>query len=68
MRTEQHGIAAIDDESTNARRDPDAAMEAMSDGQASFCDFAHAFRKSLVREPGAGNPHARFDERGQETG
>ena len=24
-------------------------------------------RHDLVREPGAGNPHARFDERGEET-
>ncbi len=28
---------------------------------------AHALRRSLVREPDAGNPHVRFDERGQET-
>ena len=30
----------------------------------------HAFRgrtHDLVREPGAGKPHARFDERGEET-
>ena len=31
------------------------------------CDFAHALRKNLVREPDAGNPHVRFDERGRET-
>jgi hypothetical protein len=31
-------------------------------------DFVHAFRRSLVREPDAGNPHVRFDERGLETG
>jgi hypothetical protein len=30
-------------------------------------DFAHAFRRSLVREPDAGKPHVRFDERGAET-
>ncbi len=31
-------------------------------------DIVHAFRRSLVREPDAGNPHVRFDERGLETG
>ncbi len=67
VRTEQHGIDAIDDESSNAREDPDAATEAMSEGQANFYDHVHAFRMNLVREPGAGNPHARFDERGAET-
>ncbi len=30
-------------------------------------DIVHASRMNLVREPGAGNPHARFDERGAET-
>ena len=30
--------------------------------------LVHAFRKNLVREPDAGNPHVRFDERGRETG
>ena len=29
--------------------------------------LVHAFRKNLVREPDAGNPHVRFDERGRET-
>ena len=67
VRTEQHGIEAIDDESSNAREDPDAATEAMSEDQASSCDLVHAFRKNLVREPDAGNPHVRFDERGAET-
>ncbi len=67
VRTEQHRIEAIDDESSNAREDPDAATEAMSEGQANHCDLVHAFRMNLVREPGAGNPHARFDERGAET-
>ena len=33
----------------------------------SACDTAHAFRKNLVREPDAGNPQVRFDERGGET-
>ncbi len=28
----------------------------------------HALRKNLIREPDAGNPHVRFDERGRETG
>ncbi len=27
----------------------------------------HAFGMNLVREPDAGNPHVRFDERGAET-
>ncbi len=27
-----------------------------------------AFRKNLIREPDAGNPHVRFDEREVETG
>ncbi len=67
MRTEQHRIEAIDDESSNAREDPDAVTEAMSEGQASSFEHVHAFRMNLVREPGAGNPHARFDERGAET-
>ncbi len=31
------------------------------------CDSVHAFRQNLVREPDAGNPHVRFDERGGET-
>ncbi len=31
-------------------------------------DTAHAFGRSLVREPDAGKPHVRFDERGLETG
>ncbi len=31
-------------------------------------DYAHAFGRSLVREPDAGKPHVLFDERGQETG
>jgi len=30
-------------------------------------DIVHASRKNLVREPDAGNPHVRFDERGAET-
>ncbi len=28
----------------------------------------YAFGKNLIREPDAGNPHVRFDERGRETG
>ncbi len=28
--------------------------------------LAHALRQNLVREPDAGNPHVRFDERGWE--
>jgi len=28
----------------------------------------NAFRKNPIREPDAGNPHVRFDERGRETG
>ena len=31
------------------------------------CTLAHALRKNLVREPDAGDPHVRFDERGRET-
>ena len=30
-------------------------------------DIVHASRMNLVREPDAGNPHVRFDERGAET-
>ncbi len=30
-------------------------------------ETAHAFRMNLVREPDAGNPHVRFDEREVET-
>ncbi len=29
--------------------------------------LVHAFRKNLVRESDAGNPHVRFDDRGRET-
>ena len=64
MRTKQYGIEAIDDESSNAGKDPDAATEAIPEGQARF---AHALRQNLVREPDAGNPPVRFDERGWET-
>ncbi len=64
MRTKQHGMEAIDDESINARPDPEAATKAIPEGQARP---AHALRKNLVREPDAGNPHVRFDERGRET-
>src|SRR5439155_11854700 len=35
--------------------------------EAKWVSPAHALRRSLVREPDAGNPHVRFDERGQET-
>ena len=35
--------------------------------QPSTCEVAHALRKNLVREPDAGNPHVRFDEREVET-
>jgi len=31
------------------------------------CGHAHAFGRSLIREPDAGNPHVRFDEREVET-
>ena len=31
------------------------------------CGRAHALRPNLVREPDAGKPHVRFDERGWET-
>ena len=31
-------------------------------------ETAQAFRMNLVREPDAGNPHVRFDEREVETG
>ena len=98
MRTEWHGMEAIDDESSNAQEDPDAATKAMPEGQAIVTRaqwavagnvdtppntsstpgaspvprcclrLAHAFGKNLVREPDAGNPHVRFDERGRETG
>ncbi len=30
-------------------------------------NIVHASRMNLVREPDAGNPHVRFDERGAET-
>jgi hypothetical protein len=43
----------------------DAATEAMPEGQAGTeVALAHALRRSLVREPDAGNPRIRFDERG----
>ncbi len=58
-------MEAIDDESSNAQEDPDAATEAMSEGQARV--VVHAFGMNLVREPDAGDPHVRFDERGAET-
>ncbi len=58
-------MEAIDDESSNARQDSDAATKAISEGQARA--VAHAFGMNLVREPDAGNPHVRFDERGAET-
>ena len=32
-----------------------------------WCTLAQALRKNLVREPDAGDPHVRFDERGRET-
>src|SRR5262249_23276604 len=31
------------------------------------CEHAHAFGRSLIREPDASNPHVRFDEREVET-
>ena len=34
MRTKQYGTEAIDDESSNAGKDPDAATEAIPEGQA----------------------------------
>jgi hypothetical protein len=65
VRTEQHGMEAIGDEPSNAREHSDAATKAISEGQAGA--VVHAFGRSLVREPDAGNPHVRFDERGAET-
>ena len=32
------------------------------------CDHAQALRMNLIREPDAGKPHVRFDERAVETG
>ncbi len=66
MQTKQQGKAAIDDESSNAPCNPGAATEAIPEGQAAS-GAAQAFRMNLVREPDAGNPHVRFDEREVET-
>ncbi len=51
-------------QSSGERRYPD---DLVVDGSRMLANSVHAFRKNLVREPDAGNPHVRFDERGGET-
>ncbi len=51
-------------QSCGERRYPD---DLVVDVSRMLANSVHAFRKNLVREPDAGNPHVRFDERGGET-
>jgi hypothetical protein len=66
VRTEQHGNEAIDESLATPERS--SRCNGSYVGRPSeIHDIVHAFRTNLVREPDAGNPHVRFDERGAET-